>query len=80
MPDSECWGKEEERQWGEGRKSEGMDHHLGGDSTHRCGEKNSLLRYQSHWFLTCLVYALSGIKGGTTGVHIEIHPYSQNLL
>lgn len=52
-----------------------------GDSTHHHGEKNSLLRYQkSHWSLTCLVYAHSGIKGGTTGVHIEIHSYSRNLL
>lgn len=35
----------------------------GGDSTHHHREKNSLLRYQkSHWSLTCLVYAHSGIK------------------
>lgn len=53
----------------------------GGDSTHHQREKNSLLRYQnSHWFLTCLVYARSEIKGVTAGAHIQIHPYSQNLL
>lgn len=70
MPDSECWGKgdgggdgREER--GEGSRRDGLAP-CGGDSTHHHRKEKHLLRYQiRHWFLICLVYAYSGIKGIT---------------